>query len=146
MPETPLTGAGMPLVSPSKSVPSQPGRGVQAVRVTALALGATALFAVVCLVLMFVVGGSFGTVNDYANAAVGWLTLVLAAVVRRAEGAEGAGWAADLAVVAVVAAAVGMTWGTYLVVTGSTGYYLAGLVSTLGIAAVGAWLLLAHAA
>jgi hypothetical protein len=92
---------------------------------------------------MFVVGGPFGAVNDYANAATGWIALSLAILLRMT---DGGGWAADGAVLAAGAGALGLTWGTYLVVTSTTGYYLAGLVSTLGLAALGLWLLLAHAA
>ncbi|MBC9820801.1 hypothetical protein [Terrabacter sp. MAHUQ-38] len=113
------------------------------IRLAALALGGTALLALVCLVLLYVVHGPFGTVNDLANAGIGWLALVLAALVR---GADHEGRQADGAVLAAAAGAVGLTWGSYLVITETTGFYLAGLVSTLGLASLGGWMLLAHRA
>jgi hypothetical protein len=115
----------------------------QEIRSAALALGGTAVLALVCLVVFFVVQGPFGAVNDLANAGIGWLVLVLAALVRRA---DRDGWQADGAVAAAAAGAAAMTWGSWLVITGRTGFHLAGLVSTLGVAAVGLWMLLAHAA
>lgn len=123
--------------------PSASQRLRGALRVAALALAATAIVAVVCLTLLYVVGGVFGTVNDWANALVGWWVLLLAVLVRLG---EGGGWRANAAVGAAAGGTIGLTWGTWLVVTGATGFYLAGLVSTLGLAGVGAWLLLAHAA
>jgi hypothetical protein len=113
------------------------------VRLAALALAATLVVALVCLILLYVVGGVFGTVNDWANALVGWWVLLLAVLVRRE---DGGGWPANAAVGAATAGAVGLTWGTWLVVTDTTGFYLAGLVSTLGLAGVGAWMVLAHKA
>ena len=111
------------------------------VRLAALALGASAVTSFVCLLLMFAGIERLGTVNDYLNGVIGWLALALAVVVRRH---DGGGWKGDAAVVAAALGALVMTWGSWLVVTGTTGYYLAGLVSTLGVAAIGAWLLLAR--
>jgi hypothetical protein len=42
------------------------------------ALATVDLLGVVCLILFFVVGGPFGSINDVANAAVGVLSAVLA--------------------------------------------------------------------
>lgn len=114
-----------------------------ALRLAALALAATLVVAVVCLTLLYVVGGVFGTVNDWANALAGCWALLLAVLVRRE---DDGGWPANAAVGAAAAGAVGLTWGTWLVVTETTGFYLAGLVSTLGLASLGAWMLLAHRA
>jgi hypothetical protein len=134
---------GVPSSSLGGDRPSASQRLRDAVRLAALALAATAIVAVVCLTLLYVVGGIFGTVNDWANALLGWWVLLVAVLLRLA---EGGGWQANAAVGAAAGAVVGLTWGTWLVVTGTTGFFLAGLVSTLGLAAVGAWLLLAHAA
>jgi hypothetical protein len=98
-----------------------------------------AAFAAVALALLYAGVDVFGPANDVANALVGWLSLALAVTVRGAVDSR-------LGALPVAAAAVGallMTWGTWLVMTGTTGYYLAGLVSALGVAAAGAWLLLA---
>jgi hypothetical protein len=48
------------------------------VRRVAMAVATVDLLAVVCLILFFVVGGPFGSINDVANAAVGVLSAVLA--------------------------------------------------------------------
>lgn len=115
----------------------------EAVRVTALATGVVAALACLSLALFFLGLAPFGGLNDSANAVVGWLTLALAVLVRRTAPRSRAGEAG------VAMAAVGallMTWGSWLVLTDTTGYYLAGLVSTLGVGAIGAWLLLAHRA
>lgn len=117
--------------------------GSEPVRVAALAAGGVAAFAGLTLVLFFILQGPFGGANDLANGAVGWLTLALALVVHRATDRSTLG---DAAVVAAALAALGLTWGSWLAISETTGYYLAGLVSTLGVAAVGAWLLLAHGA
>ena len=108
------------------------------VRLDAAATGATAAFALVALLLMFAGWEGFGRLNDLANAAVGWLTLVLALFLHRRIGRTLLGHSA---LVAAGLGAAGMSSGSWLVVTGATGYYLAGLVSALGVAALGAWLL-----
>ena len=54
------------------------------------------------------------------------------------------GWSGDVAVLAAAVGAVLMTWGSWLVITDTTGYVLAGLVSALGLSAIGTWLLLVH--
>jgi hypothetical protein len=146
VPDNPFRGPRM-LVGPVRgSRPPRP-EAVPAVpvdvRVAALVLGSTALAAFACLLLMFAGVEPLGTVNDYLNGAIGWLALALAVLVRRRHRGGPLG---DAAVLAAAAGAVGMSWGSWLVITGTTGYYLAGLVSTVGIAAIGLWLLLAGAA
>jgi hypothetical protein len=111
------------------------------VRLAALALGGTAVTAFVCLLAMFGGVPGAGTLNDYLNAAIGWLALAVAVLVRRR---DASGWGGDVATVAAAAGAVLMTWGSWLVITDTTGYVLAGLVSTLGLSAIGSWLLLVH--
>jgi len=137
----------MPSGQHRSSPATQPPHTLPAVRRAALALGVTAAAAAVCLLIMFLGVGPLGTVNDVLNGVVGWLALALAVVVLRAEPHPvGRGATARAAVGAAVLGAVGMTWGSWLVLSGTTGYYLAGLVSSLGVAAVGLWLVLAHAA
>src|SRR6476469_433732 len=101
---------------------------------TAGAVAVTVPAAIVLLVVYYAVGGPFGTLKDLANALVGVLSAVLAAQTARlgvpapAVAAAGAGGAV-------------MVIGSWLVVTGRAGWVLAGLVSAVGAALVGAWLL-----
>lgn len=83
-----------------------------------------------CLLIFYATGEPFGTLNDIGNAALGLLSLTLA-------------WLLPTSRVLVGVAAVGAVLtvvGTVLVVTGITGYYLAGLWSGAGFALIGAWL------
>lgn len=83
-----------------------------------------------CLLIFYAAGEPFGTINDIGNAALGLLSLILA-------------WLLPTSRVLVGVAAVGAVLtvvGTVLVVTGVTGYYLAGLWSSAGFALIGAWL------
>ena len=101
---------------------------------TASAVAVTVPAAIVLLVVYYAVGGPFGTLNDLANALVGILSAVLAAQTARI-GVHSA------AVAAAGAGGVLMVVGSWLVITGRSGWVLAGLVSALGAALVGAWLL-----
>lgn len=106
-------------------------------RRAALAVAVVDLVAVASLVTFFAVGGPFGMVNDVANAVLGVASAALAWLHRRAAKPAGPGWPA------VAAAAVGgalMMLGSVLVVSGRTGWYLAGLVSAVGAAWLGGWL------
>jgi len=101
---------------------------------TAGAVAVTVPAAIVLLVVYYAVGGPFGTLNDLANALVGLLSAVLAAQSARL----------GVPAAAVAAAGAGgavMVVGSWLVVTGRAGWVLAGLVSAVGAALVGAWLL-----
>ena len=89
----------------------------------------------VCLVVFFAVGGPFGAINDVGNAVTGLLAGALAVRLRRGLGPT---------VVAVVGAAVTVV-GTVLVMSNATGFFLAGLVSGLGFALIGIWLIVANA-
>lgn len=104
-------------------------------RGTAAAIAVTVPAAMVLLVLYYTVGGPFGTLNDMANALIAMLTALLAVQT-----------AAKFAVPAAAVAAAGagaalMVVGSWLVITDRTGWVLAGLVSAVGAAAAGAWLL-----
>ncbi|HEU4331764.1 MAG TPA: hypothetical protein VFR40_11655, partial [Lapillicoccus sp.] len=75
----------------------------------------------------------FGTLNDLANALIGILSAVLAVQTARL----------GVPAPAVAAAGLGgavMVVGSWLVITGQTGWVLAGLVSAVGAAAIGGWL------
>ena len=102
-------------------------------RGTAIAIAVAVPAAIILLVLYYTVGGPFGTLNDLANALAGVLSAVLAAQTAarfRVPVAAVAGAGAGAALMVV---------GSWLVITGRTGWVLAGLVSVAGAAALGAW-------
>jgi hypothetical protein len=102
----------------------------------ALAIGAVAVGSAACLATYFAVGGPFGTFNDIGNAATGVLSGWLAWRLRGELTSE-------LGRIVTGAALVGATItvvGSALVVSGTTGFFFAGLVSSVGFAAIGAWL------
>lgn len=109
------------------------------VRRVAMAVATVDLLGVVCLILLFVVGGSFGFFNDVANAVVG----VLSAVLAWLSAIRSPGWH-RLALAAAVVGAIVMAIGSVLVIFDVTGYYLAGLVSAVGAAFIGGWVLIAN--
>jgi hypothetical protein len=98
-----------------------------------LAIGVVGLGSVTCLALLFAVGEPFGRLNDLGNATLAVLSGVLAATLRRHVHPLATG-------IAVIGSAVAVA-GSGLVISGTTGFFLAGLVSTLGFAGVGAWLI-----
>ena len=103
----------------------------------ALAVGAVAAGSAVSLATYFAVQGPFGTINDVGNAATGILSACLAWRLRRQVPDR-------VGAVAVSAALVGAaitTIGSALVVSGATGFFYAGLVSSVGFAGIGAWLI-----
>ncbi len=104
----------------------------------ATAIGVVGPASATALVVFFVADEPFGALNDVGNAALGVLAGSLAVSLRR-EGmppdlpgtlATGAG---------VVGAALTVA-GSALVLTDTTGFFLAGLVSGTGFALVGTWL------
>ena len=88
------------------------------------------------LVLFFTVAAPFGAVNDALNAATGVACAALAVALA-------GGHALDRVVagVGVLGGAV-FVLGSYLALTDTTGWFLAGLVSGVGGGLTGAWLLL----
>ncbi|WP_350276606.1 hypothetical protein [Kribbella sp. HUAS MG21] len=84
-----------------------------------------------CLIVFYAVGDPFGLINDVGNALLGLLSLALAWLVSGRHILVG---------VAAVGAALTVV-GTVLVVSGITGFFLAGLWSSLGFALIGLWLL-----
>jgi hypothetical protein len=101
----------------------------------AIVLAVVALATVVSLVTFFTVGGPFGFLNDAGNALIGLLSAALAILLISQAG----GWTAAAA--AVIGAALTM-WGSWLVMSGTTGFVLAGFVSTAGFGFIGLWLAL----
>jgi hypothetical protein len=110
------------------------------VRRAAMAVATVDLLGVVCLIVFFVVGDPFGIINDVANAVVGVLTAVLAWLARAI---RPSGWH-RLALAAAVVGAIVMVIGSVLVIFDVTGYFLAGLVSAVGAAFIGCWVLIAN--
>jgi uncharacterized membrane protein (GlpM family) len=106
----------------------------------ALALGAVAAGSPVCLATYFAVGGPFGTINDIGNAAIGVLSAALAWRLRR----HLQGRAGDIVLGAAMVGAAITVVGSALVVSRTTGFFFAGLVSSVGFAAIGAWLVVAN--
>ena len=104
-----------------------------------LAIGAVAIGSAACLAAYFAVGGPFGTINDIGNASIGVLSGILAWRLRRNRRST----LETVALGAALAGAAVTVVGSTLVVTGTTGFLLAGLVSSLGFAGIGAWLAVA---
>ena len=102
----------------------------------ALAVGVVGAGSAVCLATYFVVGGPFGTINDLGNAATGILSGWLAWRLRR----QIPGRTADAAVGAALVGSALTVVGSALVVSGTTGFFFAGLVSSVGLAGIGTWL------
>ena len=107
------------------------------VRGLALATGATAAGSAVSLAVFYAVQGPFGTINDLGNATVGVLSAALAWRLRSTL----AGQARTLAVVSAVLGAGVTVVGSYLVISATTGWFFAGLVSSVGFGGIGGWLL-----
>ncbi len=106
----------------------------------AVAVGVVALGSVVSLALFFAVGKPFGAINDWAVGVLGFLSGLLAVMLRRRgmPAARGLGTAASGA--AVIGAAI-VVVGSTLVISQTTGFFLAGLVESLGFALIGLWLI-----
>jgi hypothetical protein len=106
----------------------------------ALATAVVSLLAVLSLIIFFAVGGPFGFISDVANGLIGLLSLALAWLwVRNRRG----GWS-TLAIAFASLGAIVMVLGSLLIIVDITGWYLAGLVSSLGSALLGIWLLIAN--
>jgi hypothetical protein len=106
----------------------------------ALATAVVSLLAVLSLISSYAVGGPFGFLNDVANGLIGLLSLALAWLwVRNRRG----GWS-TLAIAFASLGAIVMVLGSLLIIVDITGWYLAGLVSSVGSALLGIWLLIAN--
>ena len=103
----------------------------------AVAVGVVAAGSAVCLATYLAVRGPFGTINDLGNATIGVLSAALAWRMRRYLPGRGG----DLAVAAATVGAAITVAGSALVISRTTGFFLAGLVSSLGFAGIGAWLI-----
>jgi hypothetical protein len=107
----------------------------------ALATAVVDWLGVLSLIIFFSVGvGPFGFINDVANGLVGLLSLALAWLWTPD---ARTGWS-TLAIAAAAVGAVVMVAGSILIIFDITGWYLAGLVSGLGSAFIGIWLLISN--
>lgn len=106
----------------------------------ALAVGAVGAGSAACLATYFAVRGPFGTINDLGNATTGVLSGWLAWRLR----GQLSGPAGDIAVGAALVGAAITVVGSALVVSGTTGFLFAGLVSSVGFAGIGAWLVIVN--
>ena len=101
----------------------------------AITTGIFGLLALVLLILFFTIGGPFGTLNDICNGITGILSGVLA-------------WSLSnrfqtrlTFFILSVFGALAVALGSVLVILDITGWYLAGLFTSMGYALIGLWLL-----
>lgn len=104
----------------------------------AIAIGVVGFASLVSLALFFAVGAPFGAINDWSIGLVALLCLVLVITVGR--GASALGSTGPLATIAGILGSLIVMLGSALVISQATGFFLAGLVQSLGFALIGAWL------
>ena len=107
--------------------------GDSTTRTVAMALAVISVATFVALLVFFVAGGPWGTVNDVGNLLIGVASVSLALGLHPRVGSVAA------VVVAAGGAAV-IGWGSWLVMSGQTGFVLAGLVASIGLGMIGVWL------
>lgn len=106
----------------------------------AIAAGIAGLLGLVFIILFFTVGGKFGTLNDIF---IG-LTAVLSAVLAWLLFSRLSGFPQSLALLLTLVAALGalvVVIGSVLVISRTTGWYLAGLYMAAGNGLIGLWLI-----
>ncbi|MER7247750.1 hypothetical protein [Kribbella sp. NPDC000426] len=107
-------------------------------RSVATAHGIVGFITCACLIIFYAAGEPFGTSNDVGNALLGLLSLALAGLLRRPAPAP---TRSDRVLLGIAAVGAALTVaGTVLVVSGITGFYLAGLWSAAGFGLIGVWL------
>ena len=103
-------------------------------RTVAQALAAVAVASWASLIIFFIIGGPFGTINDFGNGALAVLCAVLAFLIGPRRRLAATTMATAGAATSVV--------GSFLVISQITGYFFAGLVSAFGFGLIGIWLML----
>lgn len=111
--------------------------GRQLTGLLAIATGAVSASSAALLATYFRVGDPFGEINDTGNALTGVLSAALAWRLRH----RVRGRISDLAVGGAALGGALTVVGSWLVMSQETGFFLSGLVSSLGFAGIGAWLL-----
>ena len=103
------------------------------------AVGVVGLASAASLATFFRFGQPFGSINDVGNGLIGVLSAGLAwRLWRDARTPAGAAWPVVASMGAVITVA-----GSWLVVSRTTGFLLAGFVSTVGFGLIGLWLVAA---
>jgi hypothetical protein len=106
--------------------------------VLGLATGVVGILATLALIVMFMGVGPFGTINDVLIGVEGLLSAILAVLLLSRLGLSAGALTVPGVLFAALGAAVVMV-GAYLVVSGRTGFVLAGLYMSAGFALIGAW-------
>jgi hypothetical protein len=101
-------------------------------RALAVVVAVVALMSWVSLLVFWAVGEPWGTLNDAGNALLAVLCGAFAILLRRVASVAAT-------ILAVLGAAVCLV-GSYLVMTDTTGYFFAGLVTAVGFGLIGSWL------
>jgi len=105
----------------------------------AIATGIVGLFSVAFIILFYTVGAPFGMLNDISNGLLAILTGILAALLYAQYRAQ----SPFLSLVALILALIGVVLvpvGSALVLSGRTGWFLAGTYTAAGFGAMGLWL------
>ncbi|MEO5919366.1 MAG: hypothetical protein ABIQ17_07380 [Candidatus Limnocylindrales bacterium] len=105
----------------------------------AIAVGLVGFASVITLAVFFTIGDPFGAINDWSILIGGVLTGLLVLSMDRRGPRDLAGPGRVTVSVAVVGAAI-VVVGAALVISRTTGFFLAGLVESVGFAMVGIWL------
>jgi hypothetical protein len=107
----------------------------------ALAVAVVTLLGLVLLILMFVLSsGPLGTLNDVTIIIAAWLSVALAWSLHSQHAARNPQLAAVALILTIVGAIIA-TYGSVLVISGRTGFLLAGLYMMVGNALIGVWLI-----
>lgn len=106
----------------------------------ALAVAVVTLLGLALLIIMFMFGEPFGTLNDICNGTAGLLSAALALALYPEHHARNPQLALA-ALIVVIIGAVTVVVGSVLIMSGTTGFFLAGMYTMTGYALIGLWLL-----
>ncbi|HLC05108.1 MAG TPA: hypothetical protein VJK02_18905 [Anaerolineales bacterium] len=106
----------------------------------AIATGVTGLLGLAFIILFFTVGQPFGTLNDICIGLTAILSAILAWMVYAGHHAQ-LPLQSRVALMLAVFGAIVVVVGSVLVISGITGWYLAGLYMAAGNGLIGLWLL-----
>ena len=106
---------------------------------TAIATGVAVILAVTLLILFFIMGNSFGTLNDIFNGIAGVSSGLLAWMLYVEHHAKSPFVSQIALALAWVGAVVGVV-GSVLIILDFTGFVLAGFYTAVGNALIGLWL------